>query len=80
MCFSTDSNCTSLKFPSMVPRTLKPLCQGTSVAAPVKRNYDKSKNIVDLLMMKNSLALAAWLVSGKPICVKEFQKTLLTLS
>ena len=58
MCFSTDSNCTSLKFPSMVPRTLKPQCQGTSVAAPVKRNSDKSKNIVHLLMMKNSLTLA----------------------
>ena len=31
-------------------------------------------------MRENSLALAAWLVSGKPCCVKEFRKTLLTLS
>ena len=31
-------------------------------------------------MVKNSLTLAAWLVLGKPFCVKEFQKTLLTLS
>ena len=31
-------------------------------------------------MVENSLTLAAWLVSGKPFCVKEFQKTFLTLS
>ena len=38
------------------------------------------KNIVHPLMVENSLTLAAWLVLGKPFCVKEFQKTLLTLS
>ena len=38
------------------------------------------KNIVCLLIMENSLTLAAWLVSGKPFCGNEFQKTLLTLS
>ena len=31
-------------------------------------------------MLENSLTLGAWLVSGKPSCMKEFQKTLLTLS
>ena len=31
-------------------------------------------------MMKKSLTLVAWLVSGEPFCVKEFQKTFLTLS
>ena len=31
-------------------------------------------------MVENALTLAALLVSGKPFCVKEFQKTLLTLS
>ena len=32
------------------------------------------------MMVANSLTLAAWLVSGKPFRVKEFQKTLLTFS
>ena len=31
-------------------------------------------------MLENLLTLAACLVSGKPFCVKEFQKVLLTLS
>ena len=43
MCSSSDSGYTSLEYPTMVPRTLKPLCQGTSAAAPGKRNSDKSK-------------------------------------
>ena len=43
MCSSPDSDCTSLEYPTMVPRTLKPLCQGTSVAAQWKRNSDKPK-------------------------------------
>ena len=30
-------------------------------------------------MVENSLTLAVWLISGKPSCVKEFEKTLLTL-
>ena len=38
------------------------------------------KNIVQPLMGENSSTLAAWLVSGQPFCVKEFQRTLLTLS
>ena len=38
------------------------------------------KIIVHPLMAENSLTLAAWLVSGQPFCVKEFQRTLLTLS
>ena len=32
------------------------------------------------MMVENLLKLAACLVSGKPYCVKEFQKTLLTVS
>ena len=32
------------------------------------------------MMLDNLLTLAACLVSGKPFCVKEFQKALLTLS
>ena len=43
ICSTTDSDCTSLEYPTMVPRTLKPLCQGTSAAAPGKRNSDKPK-------------------------------------
>ena len=38
------------------------------------------KNIVHPLMVQKSLTLAAWLVSGKSFCVKEFQKALLTFS
>ena len=65
---------------TMGPRTLKPLCQGTSAAAPGTRNSDSTKNIVCSMTVENSLTLTAWLVSGKPFCVKEYQKTLLTLS
>ena len=36
MFFSRDSDCTSLEFPTMVPRTLKPLCQEISAAAQEK--------------------------------------------
>ena len=43
MCFSHDSDCTSLEFQTMVPRTLKPLCQEISAAAPGKKNFDKKK-------------------------------------
>ena len=43
MCSSSDFDCTSLEYPTMVPRTLKPLCQGTSAAAPGTRNSDKPK-------------------------------------
>ena len=43
MCFSPDSDCTSLEYPTMLPRTLKPLCKGTSAAAPEKRNSDKPR-------------------------------------
>ena len=38
------------------------------------------KSIAYPLMVEKLLALAAWLVSGKPFRMKEFQKTLLTLS
>ena len=41
MCYSSDSDCTSLQYPTMVPKTLKPLCQGTSAAARGTRNSDK---------------------------------------
>ena len=34
MCSFLDFDCTSLEYPTMVTRTLKPLCQGTSAAAP----------------------------------------------
>ena len=40
---SSDSDCTSLEYPTMAPKTLKPLCQRTSAAAPGKKNSDKSK-------------------------------------
>ena len=63
----------------MVPRILKPLCQGTGAAATGEKILISRISIVHLLMM-NSMTLVAWLVSGKPLHVKEFQKTLLTLS
>ena len=43
ICFSPDSDWTSLEYPTMVPKTLKPLCQGTSAAAPGERNSDKPR-------------------------------------
>ena len=73
MCSSPDFNCTSLQYPAMVPRTLRPLPQEQEILI-------SPKNIVCSLMVENSLTLAAWLVSGKHFCVKEFQKRLLTLS
>ena len=64
----------------MVPRTFK-LCVREAVLLPQGQEILISpKNIVHPLMVENSLTLAAWLVLGKPFCVKEFQKTLLTLS
>ena len=57
---------------TMGPRTLKPLCQGTGAAAPGTRNSDSTKNIVCSMTVENSLTLTAWLVSGKPFCVKEY--------
>ena len=78
MCSSSDFDCTSLEYHGT--QTLKPLCQGTSAATPGTRNSDSPKNIVHSVTVENSLTLAAWLVSGKSFCVKEFQKTLLTLS
>ena len=57
------------------------LCVREPVLLPQRqKNLKSPKNIVHPLMLENSLTLAAWLVSGKPSCVKEFQKTLLTLS
>ena len=40
---SSDSDCTSLEYPNMVPRTIKPLYQGTSAASPGKKNSDRPK-------------------------------------
>ena len=62
------------------PELLK-LCVREAVLLPQGQEILISpKNIVHPLMVENSLTLAAWLVLGKPFCVKEFQKTLLTLS
>ena len=52
----------------MVPRILKPLCQGTSATATGTRNSDKTKNIVHPLVVENSLTLAAWLVWKSLLC------------
>ena len=62
----------------MVPGTLKPLFQGTIAAA--KEILIRRKSIVHPLLVESSLTLAAKLVSGKPFCVKEFQKMRLILS
>ena len=43
MSFSPDSDFTSLGNSVMLPRTLKPLCPGTSVATTWKRNSGKPK-------------------------------------
>ena len=43
MCSSSDFDCTSLEYPTMVTITLKPLRQGPSAAAPGTRNSDKPK-------------------------------------
>ena len=43
MSSSLDSDCTNLEYPTMVPRTLRPLCQGSSAAATGKRNSDNPK-------------------------------------
>ena len=62
------------------PELLK-LCVREAVLLPQGQEILISpKSIVHPLMVENSLTLAAWLVLGKPFCVKEFQKTLLTLS
>ena len=72
--FPFDFDCTSFEYPTMVPRTLKPLCQETSAAAKGHKILKSPKNIVHSLMVKNSLTLAVWLDLGKPSCVR---KTLL---
>ena len=77
---SPDYDCTSLEYPTIVPRTLKPLCQEASAAPPGKKILIIPKNIVELLIVENSLALAAYLVSRKPFCVKDFHIMLLTNS
>ena len=43
MCSSPDCDCTSLEYPTMIPRNFKPLYQGTSAAVTRKRNRDKPK-------------------------------------
>ena len=66
MCSSPDSNCTSLEYPTMVPRTLKPLCQGTSAAAPRKRNPDKPKKSYPPTDCGELTDTSHLVVSGKP--------------
>ena len=57
------------------------LCVKEPVLLPRgKQILISSKSIVHRLMVENSLTLAAWLVSGKPFLVTEFQETFLTLS
>ena len=77
---SPNFDCTSLEYPVMVPRTLKPVSLNQCCWPKGKEILISPKNIVHLLMVESSLALAVWLVSGKPFCVKEFPKTLHTLS
>ena len=43
ICSSSGFDCTSLEYQTMVPRTLKPLCQGSSAAATETGNSDKTK-------------------------------------
>ena len=77
---SPDFDCTSLEYPAIVPGTLKPVSLNQCCWPKGKEILISPKNIVHLLMVESSLALAVWLVSGKPFCVKEFPKTLHTLS
>ena len=80
MCSSSDSDCNSLEYPTMVPRTLKPLCQVTSTAAPGKRNSDKPKKYCPPINGGDLIDAMVLFGFRKTLCVKEFQKTLLTLS
>ena len=43
MSSSPDCDCTSLEYPTMIPRNFKPHYQGTSAAVTRKRNRDKPK-------------------------------------
>ena len=57
------------------------LCVRETVLLPQGQEILVSpKTIVHPLMVENLLTLVAWFVLGKLFCVKEFQKTLLTLS
>ena len=89
ICFLPMSLTTSIY--SLASRSLqsgdrcKPELLNLSVREPVlllqgKETLISPKNIIHLLMVENSLTLATWLVSGKPLRVKGFQKTLLILS
>ena len=49
MCSTPDSDCTSLEYPTMVLSAPKPLCQGTSAAAPRKKNSDEPKKYCSLI-------------------------------
>ena len=62
MCSSTDSDCTSFKYPTMVSRTLKLLCQGTNASVPGKEILISPKNIALPLM-----TLAVWLETLLPL-------------
>ena len=66
MCSSPDSNCASLEYPTMVPRTLTPVCQGTSAAAPRKRNSDKPKKSYPPIDGGELTDTSDLVVSGKP--------------
>ena len=71
MCSSSDVDCTSLEYSAMVPRTLKPLCQGTNATAPQKRNSDNPQKYCPPIDDRELNHTTARLLSGKPLCVKE---------
>ena len=64
MCSSPDSNCTSLEYPTMVPNYGTQ--QGTSAAAPQKRNSDKPKKSYPPIDCGELTDTSHLVVSGKP--------------
>ena len=80
MCSSSDSDCNSLEYLTMVPRTLKLLCQVTSTTATEKRNSDKPKKYCPYINGGDLIDARGLVGFRKTLFVKEFQKTLLTLS
>ena len=67
MCSSPSSDCISLEYSSMEPKTVKLLCQGTSAADKWKRNSDQSKRHCPPIDGGKSLIRATWLVLKKTI-------------